>query len=85
MRALLLISAIAVLGAGPGVVLADPADAEGDPQSTGHTCISTDCKEVIDPGDLLNPPELPPPTICMELVADDSIPPEDQWDGCILP
>jgi hypothetical protein len=85
MRTLLVISAIAVLGAfGPGVALADPADPEDEPQS-GHSCIGTDCKDVYEPGDVVNLPGLPPPTICMELVGDETIPPEDQWDGCILP
>lgn len=86
MRTLLVISTIAVLGAGgPGIALADPGDPD-DPQSSG--CISTGCKGVypggeLPPGDTL--PGLPDPIICMELVGDDSTPPEDQWDGCILP
>jgi hypothetical protein len=86
MRSLLVVSTIALLCSGvSSVALADPGDPDG-PQQSG--CISTGCKTVYDPGDLppgFEFPSLPPPTICMELVTDDSIPPEDQWDGCVLP
>jgi len=86
MRALLVISAAAALAAGPGVAFAEPDDGA---QSSGHSCIGTDCKAVYDDDNPLPPdfeePALPPPDVCMELVADPSTPPEEQWDGCMLP
>jgi hypothetical protein len=83
MRTLLLISAITAMGMGPGLALADPGD------SQGHSCIGTGCKAVYDDDNPLPPdfeaPGLPGGDICMELVGDDATPPEEQWDGCILP